>query len=55
MFPFQGLLYNCDDPTYLAAIQPNTLQMCVQSRAKVGGGAEQIVILATNFSDPGYW
>jgi hypothetical protein len=54
-YPNQGLLYNCDDPTYLASAGQKPLQLCVQSRAKIGGGAEQIVVFASNLSDPGFW
>jgi hypothetical protein len=54
-YPNQGLLYNCDDPTYLASAGQDPLQLCVQSRAKIGGGAEQIVVSASNLSDPSFW
>lgn len=54
-FPFQGLLYDCTDPAYLAGASGFTLQLCVQSRAKLAGGAEKIVVFTSDLSDPGYW
>jgi hypothetical protein len=55
---YQGLLYDCTDPTYLSLIsvpQQYPLQLCVQSRAKIGRGAETIVIYASDLSDPSFW
>ncbi|HZS15313.1 MAG TPA: hypothetical protein VFC09_12010 [Candidatus Dormibacteraeota bacterium] len=56
-FPYQGLLYDCTDSTYLALVATDTfpVQMCVQSRAKIGGGAERIVVFASDLSDPSFW
>ena len=56
-FPYQGLLYNCTDPTYLADVASGAFpdQLCVQSRSKIGGGAEQIVIFANDITDPSFW
>jgi len=57
-FPFQGLLYDCSDATYQTLILDTAtypVQLCVQSRAKIGGGAEQIVIFANDLSDPSFW
>lgn len=54
-YPYQGLLYNCTDPTYVSQANNFPLQMCVQSRAKVGNGAERIVVFASNLSDPSFW
>jgi hypothetical protein len=55
---FQGLLYDCSDATYQSLILDTTtypVQLCVQSRAKLAGGAEKIVIFANNLSDPSFW
>jgi hypothetical protein len=56
-YPFQGLLFDCTDSTYLALVASNTfpVQICVQSRAKIGGGAERIVVFASDLSDPSFW
>ncbi len=56
-FPYQGLLYNCTDATYLALVATGSypVQLCVQSRAKIGGGAEQITVFASDLSDPSFW
>ena len=55
-YPYQGLLYDCTDPFYMANKgSPSTLQICVVSRAKIGHGAEQVVVSTNNLSDPGYW
>lgn len=54
-YPFQGLLYDCTDPMYVSQSGSDPLQMCVKSRAKIGGGAEQIVVDTSNLSDPSFW
>jgi hypothetical protein len=54
-YPYQGLLYDCTDPTYLSST--DALQMCVQSRAKLAGGAETVVVASNSPTDidPMYW
>jgi len=56
-FPYQGLLYDCTDSTYLALVASGDfpVQLCVQSRAKLAGGAEKIVVFASDLSDPSFW
>jgi hypothetical protein len=56
-YPFQGLLFDCTDSTYLGLVASNAfpVQICVQSRAKIGGGAERIVVFASDLSDPSFW
>jgi len=56
-YPFQGLLYDCTDSTYLALVASGIypVDICVQSRAKIGGGAERIVVFASDLSDPSFW
>lgn len=54
-FPYQGLLYDCTDAAYLASAASYPVQLCVQSRAKVGNGAEKIVVFTSDLSDPSYW
>lgn len=49
----EGLLYDCDDPLYGSAGLPRLF--CVQSRVKIGGGAETIVIQVNDFGDPDFW
>jgi hypothetical protein len=48
---FQGLIADCTNPGYLAS---GSLKLfCVQSRAKMAGGAETIVIQEnSSLSDP---
>lgn len=53
--PHQGLLYDCDNPAYLASAGQHPLQLCVQSRAQISGGAEQVIVYASNLSDPSFW
>jgi len=56
-FPFQGLLYDCTDPAYLSLLATNTFpeQLCVQSRTRLPGSLEQIVVFAGDLSDPSLW
>jgi hypothetical protein len=55
--PYQGLLYDCTDAAYLSLVASGAypVQLCVQSRAKLAGGAEQIVVFASDLSDPSFW
>lgn len=54
---YEGLLLDCTDSTYLAEKTSDQIAPCVQSRSKLAGGAEQIVIFTpTNDLDySGYW
>lgn len=55
---YEGLLYDCTDPTYLADIKHTheyPLQMCVESRSKAGfQGGEQVTIYSSSLIDPFY-
>jgi hypothetical protein len=50
-YPYQGLLQDCPSD-YLSV---TTFELCVVSRAKIGGGAERIVIYGSDISDPSFW
>ena len=55
---YQGLLLDCTDPVYLQDIANTALyplQMCVQSRAKLAGAKETVVIYSNSLSDPMAW
>ncbi len=56
-YPYQGLLYGCNDPIYQAEAADRStypLQVCVASYARVHG-AEQVVIDANPLGDPMFW
>ena len=48
---FLGVLYDCDDPEYLALAASSPVDACVQSRAKLAGGAETVIIYASNLDE----
>ncbi len=57
-YPYQGLLYACDSSAYAAAVSSGSypLQICVESYAKIHGGAEQVVVYTSSLGgDPMYW
>jgi hypothetical protein len=57
-YPYQGLLYACDSSAYAAAVSSKSypLQICVESYAKIQGGAEQVVVYTSSLGgDPMYW
>ncbi len=57
-YPYQGLLYACDSSTYTSEVSSGSypLQICVESYAKIHGGAEQVVVYTSSLGgDPMYW
>ena len=57
-YHYQGLLYACDSSAYAALLSTSSdaLQICVESYAKIHGGAEQVVIYTSSLGgDPMYW
>jgi hypothetical protein len=54
-YTFQGLLMDCTDPNYVNQAGSFPLDMCVQSRAKIAGGKETVVVYTSSLSDPMYW
>jgi hypothetical protein len=57
-YPYQGLLYACGSSAYAAALSNSSysLQICVESYAKIHGGAEQVVVYTSSLGgDPMYW
>ncbi len=49
-YPYQGLLYDCTDPGYV--VGANEIGLCVESRRKLAGGAEQVVVYTSSLTDP---
>jgi hypothetical protein len=53
-FQYQGLLYDCDDPTYTAEAGSYPLQMCVASRSKSAAN-ETVVVDVSSLTDDPMW
>jgi hypothetical protein len=54
--PFEGLLLDCNDPTYIGAVgNPAVLPMCVSSRARNAGKLVVTISIAQTTFDPRIW
>ena len=49
-YPYQGLLYSCDDPSYLSS--SDTLKMCISSESKNAANETVVVEVSSLADDP---
>ncbi len=49
-YPYQGLLYGCDDPSYLGS--PDTLKMCISSESKSAANETVVIEVSSLADDP---